>query len=501
MKNTLKIGTKIVAFAFGALPLLFTTNTANAETTYSDLNLSINSVISLTLTNCDSSNPETVTLNIEPTATGTFKSTCQNVNVVTNTLGYELSVKALSQDATNNLLYQNPTTLNPAPKIPATNTGTFASPTILPNDTWGYAIEKQTGMTGNNFDSTYTIDNASNKYANLPITDQQLYETDQFPAPITNFRAYYASKLTLNTTAGAYKTTITYTAVGVEIPQPTQFLQTFTQAKCQALDIYQGTVVNPNEVDKLVTLIDARDDQAYLVGKLVDGNCWMLNNLRLGLDNQAVTLSNTDSDLSTINSFTLPLLTQSHSSGSFDDPRIYGPLTADVTDDGDDYASGDPASDHFGGYLYNWSAVTAGETTSSIVTGSALNSICPKKWRLPNGGLVGDVHNDFDQLTAKMAGYSDNQGQYQTDFDYGALFSDGFGFAGPFRGVLSGVWDFDSGYGGIGQSELAGLWSASAFLPDANHAFLLTFRPSDYVYSSVDINRHNGLSVRCLLRP
>jgi hypothetical protein len=40
------------------------------------------------------------------------------------------------------------------------------------------------------------------------------------PAPLTSFRAYYGARLTLGTIAGEYKTTITYTAIGAEVPEP-----------------------------------------------------------------------------------------------------------------------------------------------------------------------------------------------------------------------------------------------------------------------------------------
>ncbi|MDL2327455.1 hypothetical protein LJC64_02185, partial [Ruminococcaceae bacterium OttesenSCG-928-A11] len=76
------------------------------------------------------------------------------------------------------------------------------------------------------FDTTYTINNALNKYAKLPLTDTTIYSTTQGPIQRHTNTFYYASKLTTATMAGTYATTVTYTAVGAEIaPVPLRFKQ------------------------------------------------------------------------------------------------------------------------------------------------------------------------------------------------------------------------------------------------------------------------------------
>jgi uncharacterized protein (TIGR02145 family) len=79
-------------------------------------------------------------------------------------------------------------------------------------------------MSSNNFDTAYTENNQNNRYALLPTTDQTIYQTEkalgETPAPLSDFKAYYGAKLTLATIAGEYKTTITYSAVGAEVPEP-----------------------------------------------------------------------------------------------------------------------------------------------------------------------------------------------------------------------------------------------------------------------------------------
>jgi uncharacterized protein (TIGR02145 family) len=199
---------------------LTTPSFAQATDASSDLTLSINSVVSLSITNCDSSNPSTVSLSVDPTSSGAFKSTCQNVSVAANTPGYYFLVSSSSID----LVYQNPTAIIPVPVVASTDK-LIDDPAVLPNDTWGFAVEKQTGMDSYiGFDTSYTIDNADNKYAQLPDSELEIYVTDkalgESPAPLSAFKVYYAAKLTLATVAGDYRTTITYSAIGEDVPEP-----------------------------------------------------------------------------------------------------------------------------------------------------------------------------------------------------------------------------------------------------------------------------------------
>jgi hypothetical protein len=199
--------------------LLFTNGSVKAESAESDVSLTIKPVVKLSIANCDGSKAGTVAINIDPARAGVFKSACQNVSVDANTPGYSLSVKSSSTD----LVYQNPTTVSPKPKVPST-AATIKNPAKLTNNQWGFAIEKQTGMDGSiGFETSYTVDNADNKYALLPTTSQTIYQTDkglwEDPAPLSTFKVFYGSKLTLDTVAGKYKTTITYTAIGTDVPE------------------------------------------------------------------------------------------------------------------------------------------------------------------------------------------------------------------------------------------------------------------------------------------
>ncbi|MDL2327674.1 BspA family leucine-rich repeat surface protein [Ruminococcaceae bacterium OttesenSCG-928-A11] len=191
---------------------IFGYSPAQAESIDSDLNVQVDGVLAISLVNCDATNSSVVGVDVTPSSAGTFKSACQTVLIDTNNPGYSLTVKASSLP----LNYQNPTTIDPKPTIPAT-ANTIASPGVLANDTWGFAVENAPDLP--NFDTTYTVNNASNKFAALPTTETPIYSTDEFPIPLDNHKFYYATKLTPDTMAGTYMTTITYTAVG-EAVQP-----------------------------------------------------------------------------------------------------------------------------------------------------------------------------------------------------------------------------------------------------------------------------------------
>ena len=103
---------------------------------------------------------------------------------------------------------------------------------------------------------------------------------------------------------------------------------------------------------------------------------------RLPLDEPGFTAeAYADTDLDTKTSFLLPELYdgQSWDYYSHDAAHAYGPVPGDAGSGATNY-----------GYLYNWPAVTAGETQATMPAGSgnAPNSICPANWRLPRAGVI-----------------------------------------------------------------------------------------------------------------
>ena len=191
-------------------------------------------------------------------------------------------------------------------------------------------------------------------------------------------------------------------------------MQEFSQLQCNEMKLFNGT----NE-DVLVNGTDRRGGipVVYQIGKLADNNCWMLNNLKLGSTGGAITLTDEYTNLNTKTSYVLPKLTMTNSSYP---AAIYGPIPGDTGAGKTNY-----------GYLYNWSAATAGESRESFPAGrdTAPNSICPKNWRLPTGGEDGD----FSKLNIVFGGT--NESAYSGEANIAK-----WQFTGPFKGVYSGFW-------------------------------------------------------------
>jgi uncharacterized protein (TIGR02145 family) len=249
-------------------------------------------------------------------------------------------------------------------------------------------------------------------------------------------------------------------------------MQDMTAAYCQnSMTTYDGT----NE-DAVVTLNDPRGDgQTYRVAKLADGNCWMLDNLKLGSTTGTTALTPADSNVGA--NFSLPQLATTGTADA-DNPGAYGPVPGDTGAGATNY-----------GYLYNWSAVTAGESRTSHdeTAGNAPYSICPANWRLPIGGENGSGDGEFAALDVAFGGNGmtassgePNIAKWQHD--------------GPFKGTLAGGWS--GGFGGQGGSGL--LWSGSAYSGDADGALIARFDAA-YVYPGYAVGRDLGIGVRCLL--
>ena len=249
-------------------------------------------------------------------------------------------------------------------------------------------------------------------------------------------------------------------------------MQTLTPTNCSSLATFTGS-----NTEAIVDLTDSRGGttRTYQVAKLADGNCWMLNNLKLGSVSSTTTLTPADSNVAS--NFTLPQLVTSGSTSS-DIKGAYGPVPGDTGTGDTNY-----------GYLYNWPAATAGESTTSHDqnAGNAPNSICPANWRLPTGSATGE----FAMLNAKM----NNPSATSPSTSNGTGYYENWQYTGPFRGVLAGLWNSSfSSQGSFGYA-----WSSSAYPSNANFAFNAAFNAS-YVYPGSSVSsRSLGFGVRCLL--
>jgi uncharacterized protein (TIGR02145 family) len=256
-------------------------------------------------------------------------------------------------------------------------------------------------------------------------------------------------------------------------------MQEFTTADCQALPIYdKSNPTSANSLASTVTLKDTRNDQEYTIRRLQDGKCWMVDNLKLGSDVGPMLLNDTNTDLNNKASFELPQITTS-GSVSYDIPGAYGPISGDTGTGITNY-----------GYLYNWSAATAGEsrTTMPLGSGNAPNSICPANWRLPTGDSTGE----FAILNGSMYNNTLGAADVSTDSVHAANWQN----AGSFKGVFSGYW-----IGSFGNQTSGGyFWSSSASTTGNGGTYNLLMRQSD-VNPGASGNRSSGLAIRCVAGP
>ena len=266
-------------------------------------------------------------------------------------------------------------------------------------------------------------------------------------------------------------------------------IQNVTSAQCQALPTFTGS---NNDAVRTVTDNRGGTTRTYEIAKLADGKCWMLTNLKLGSTTGAITLTPADSDVAS--NFTLPQLVvdegpEYSQPPAFDTPLVFGPVVGDTGSGATNY-----------GYLYNFSAATAGESRAShgVSSGDAPHSICPAGWQLPRSGYadIGSWPHLGPFLSNNFAALDIAFGGTGTNADYGdprvALWNSG----GPFKGVFSGSWS----YGYSNQGSQGVLWSASSYPSEATNAFHFYLDQHTVNPGSDNISRDTGLGVRCLLQ-
>jgi uncharacterized protein (TIGR02145 family) len=327
-------------------------------------------------------------------------------------------------------------------------------------------------LTDNNIDLSLTGGDVTDQTFTTAGQAEELLETN---AAATDEATDFTIKVTVPSTitAGVYAVALNYDAADNALTTPAT-MQAMTQAYCaNYMSVYPDTTNGPNTL----TLTDTRNNQDYMVRKLADNNCWMVNNLKISLSDVAAspTASNPG-----INTTALLAQTAPDNAGSlyYDQPRYYDPssLSSDPND---------IASDQFYGYMYNWCAVT-GATSATCkgtpATNAATTDICPASWRLP----IGESNGEFAVLNNAMQTGSltpSNSSSYYANWQH----------SGPFKGVFSGRWFgyfLNQGTGGDLQSSSI---DAASSIGGLNFG-------SSSVNANFKINLHGGYSARCVLK-
>ena len=390
------------------------------------------------------------------------------INVATNAAyGYVLSSTVGVKGGTSNLV--NSTDNN----YKFTNlSSTAATLNNFPDNTWGYSYSNDNG-------STWVSGNAGSAtsgYAGLPLDNNDnadergkggvtLISTDN-PADNKSIKFKIGAKASSSQAAGTYVNAINFYAV--TNPEPAPGLCTDTATCMQTMATCPTTAT---------TVTDARDGEQYLVQQLADGNCWMLDNLRL--DPTAVSLADLQGKTNASNQ-TLTYFKNGGGSSPYPASGVSNAWTSssqnkydlpyiNATDKNNTTTSYGAGSGKIGVY-YNYCAASAGSYcySSSSSTGDATEDICPSGWRMPTGNTGGE----YDAL-------------------YTAYSSDDGAFRNALSTPLSGWFVHGSARS---QGTFGDFWSSTR--SNNTHMYNL------HVTSLIVINAHyrySGLSVRCLL--
>lgn len=272
----------------------------------------------------------------------------------------------------------------------------------------------------------------------------------------------FATKVDFLQSAGVYKTELNFTAVVNPLPT---YIQNLDASMC---------------TEDPLLVVDNRDNEEYLVQRLADGNCWMLDNLRL--DPTEVSLDALKGNTNATNEILTYFKTgggespypadgvsSEWTSDSYELPLVdanYKDVVASTT-----YGSGSGKI----GVRYNYCAASAGSYcySASSGTGNAAYDICPTGWRLPVGGDASDSTNEFNNL---YLAYDSDHVTYKTALSL----------------LLSGANGDGSG------SSYGYFWSS---VPSSDRAMGILRVHPQYAAPGNSFFRYYGSSVRCILKP
>ena len=275
-------------------------------------------------------------------------------------------------------------------------------------------------------------------------------------------------------------------------------------------------------------LTDQRDNETYAIAKLADGNCWMIENLRLestNFDNSTGALAQGYGTSVTYGNFAGLATAES---ANFSDSTTANSLYYSGTQSGDaaidigatnypgyriprynnlntpDSASNRPqnptiesfpannttAGMYSYGNYYTWHAAIA-DTTYYDSGDHGATSLCPKGWRLPIGDQS-TTNMSFGKLSVELGGPANGAKADYNSTPTGEEMSKVFrGYPNNF--LCSGLFDTSSAYNRGADGHY---WSSTADYYDYSYYLYLydtVVYPGTYSY-----DKYLGLSVRCI---
>ncbi len=289
----------------------------------------------------------------------------------------------------------------------------------------------------------------------------------------------------------------------------------------------------------ITALTDQRDSQTYAVAKLADGQCWMIENLRLEAedtrDASDIALSqgyNTTTftglaDAESTNFSNSTATNYKNTSTAYygaDDSGAEIIISAsDHTYSGTDYSgysfprynntntssrastpTGNGVAMYSYGNYYTWAAAIADtafyRTNNQSITNT---SLCPTGWRLPQGGnktrITSNDDNDFWNLTVDALNGGTNPANYDSStypYYFGtdeATPVDNKLRAFPNNFLYSGSFNTSSANN---RGSHGSYWSSTAV--NNNTSYYLYLGSSNVNPGTGSLNKSNGFSVRCV---
>ena len=215
---------------------------------------------------------------------------------------------------------------------------------------------------------------------------------------------------------------------------------------------------------KVTTSESPESAEQYTVSKLADNNCWMTTNLNLGRTgtdgpngNGTITLTSDDTDLAENTTFALPASNSAFTTG----------VTTVQLYNGDNN-DGIYNSTYYGGY-YSWAAAVA--RTTSLTSGSATTSICPKNWDLPTQVIYANL-----KTKGALSNYN-NASVAPYNFTYGG---------------------YRNGSNFTSQTTRGDLWTATAYSSNYAYENYITSSAFATAGSGSTYYKYYGRSVRCV---
>ena len=383
-----------------------------------------------------------------------------NITVTTNNVsGYKLF--ATVGDASHN--YRTLMHENGINSFASLDVGSSVSSFPAGSNTWGYST------------------NAGSTYSGLPLY------SDTTSSAMLNSSAVAVTQVTpfligaraeATQIAGDYTNVINFTAVTNVNPE-----------RITLQDLATPDVATTYCTASAPTIVyDVRDGSEYKIQRLADGNCWMLDNLRL--DPTAVELATLKGNTNASDEALTYLkngggtgqypasgvVAKTATGGSWENSYVLPYVATSGTDNGgwtkDTVVTGFGSGSKKMGVLYNYCAVSAGSycySDSAENTGNATEDICPAGWRLPTGGTSGE----YVALRGSYANVSD--------------------FNNAFSATLSGEMD---GSGVYSVNVSANYYSSTWLSATSMHVLQVM---DDYVNATSYRVRNKGNVVRCVL--